>query len=101
MDGRRSGREQDRNQGDKEGGSDEVIHVEGTIAKCDGVFVGVGQLPRTKKALLAKAQIDQSINRSINTNQLPAATSTYPLSFIFLIVRLIARAENRAENGKN
>ena len=28
MDGRRSGREQDRNQGDKEGGSDEVIHVE-------------------------------------------------------------------------
>jgi len=28
MDGRRSGREQDRNQGDKEGGSDEAIHVE-------------------------------------------------------------------------
>ena len=28
MDGRRSGREQDRNQGDKKGGSDEAIHVE-------------------------------------------------------------------------
>ena len=60
MDGRRSGREQDRNQGDKEGGSDEAIHVEKYCVGAErqrllkGCFVGFGQLPRQNEETLAK-----------------------------------------------
>ena len=96
MDGRRSSREQDRNQGDKDGGSDEVIHVEkycatctsvpkakfrhlclevfgckvklGTTAKCDGVFRRLwAKLPRTKKACRCTGEgTNRSIDQSIN-----------------------------------
>ena len=76
MDGRRSGREQDRNQGDKEGGSDEAIHVEKYCVGAErqrllkGCFVGFGQLPRQNEETLAGEGTMMSSNRSINTNRL-------------------------------